>query len=249
MPRALPALFLLLLGLAAAPEAQAVECRDVDQDSNRYTVCEANAESDELRLFLYDEEGQPYGQFGSIAQKLDQQGKTLVFAMNAGMYHSDRAPVGYYAEPDKVVQKLIPNAGPGNFGMLPNGILCIREGRADVIETLRFVKEAPDCAYATQSGPMLVIDGALHPRFLKDSTSRYIRNGVGTSADGKTAVFAISDSPVTFYEFGRLYRDYLTLPNALFLDGNISKLYAPQLNRNDFGFSMGPVVGTVRAAD
>ncbi|WP_198952234.1 phosphodiester glycosidase family protein [Phaeobacter sp. 22II1-1F12B] len=243
MPRALPALFLLLLGLAAAPEAQAVECRDVDQDSNRYTVCEANAESDELRLFLYDEEGQPYGQFGSVAQKLDQQGKTLVFAMNAGMYHSDRAPVGYYAEPDKVVQKLIPNAGPGNFGMLPNGVFCIGQNRADVIETLRFSETQPACDYATQSGPMLVIDGELHPRFLPDSDSRYVRNGVGTSADGKRVVFAISRNRVTFHEFGSLFRDVLDLPNALYFDGNISRLYAPDFGRNDAGFAMGPIVG------
>ena len=33
---------------------------------------------------------------------------------------------------------MITNAGPGNFGLLPNGVLCLRDGRADVIETLRF---------------------------------------------------------------------------------------------------------------
>jgi uncharacterized protein YigE (DUF2233 family) len=92
---------------------------------------------------------------------------------------------------------------------------------------------------------MLVIDGALHPRFLPDSTSRYVRNGVGTSADGKRAVFAISRNAVTFYEFGRLFRDGLTLPSALYFDGNISRLYAPELNRHDAGFPMGPVVGVV----
>jgi len=100
-------------------------------------------------------------------------------------------------------------------------------------------------SYATQSGPMLVIDGALHPRFLPDSTSRYVRNGVGTSADGKRTVFAISRNAVTFHEFGRLFRDGLDLPNALYFDGNISRLYAPSIGRNDAGFAMGPVVGVV----
>jgi uncharacterized protein YigE (DUF2233 family) len=114
-----------------------------------------------------------------------------------------------------------------------------------VIETLRFVEETPDCRFATQSGPMLVIDGELHPRFLPDSTSRYIRNGVGTSADGTRAVFAISSVPVTFHEFGELFRDGLKLPNALYFDGNISRLYAPDLERNDAGFRLGPIVGTV----
>ena len=239
---------LLALLVWAAP-ASAAECENIRFEDAGYTICTVDLTSETLRLFLYDDSGAPYGQFGAIESDLNDKGQSLGFAMNAGMYHDDRAPVGHYVEDGQEIMRVIPNAGPGNFGLLPNGVLCIREGRADVIETLRFVKEAPDCAYATQSGPMLVIDGALHPRFLKDSTSRYIRNGVGTSADGKTAVFAISDSPVTFYEFGRLYRDYLTLPNALFLDGNISKLYAPQLNRNDFGFTMGPIVGTVGAAN
>ena len=92
---------------------------------------------------------------------------------------------------------------------------------------------------------MLVIGGALHPRFLPDSTSRYIRNGVGTSLDGTRVVFAISRNTVTFHEFARLFRDELNLPNALYFDGNISRLYAPQIGRNDPGFSLGPIVGVV----
>ncbi len=94
----------------------------------------------------------------------------------------------------------------------------------------------------TQSGPMLVIDGQLHPRFLIDSTSRFVRNGVGTSADGRTAVFAISNNNVTFHEFGSLFRDYLSLPNALYFDGKVSRLYARELGRSDFGFQLGPMV-------
>jgi len=170
--------------------------------------------------------------------------------MNAGMYHEDRRPVGHYVEDGQELQRVITNAGPGNFGLLPNGVLCLRDGRADVFETRAFVEAAPACRSATQSGPMLVIDGALHPRFLKDSTSRYIRNGVGTTADGQQAVFAISDNRVTFHEFGSLFRDYLKLPNALYFDGNISRLRAPELGRNDGGFSkLGPIIGVVKNAE
>ncbi|MEO0380633.1 MAG: phosphodiester glycosidase family protein [Pseudomonadota bacterium] len=229
--------------------AWAVDCETTNHDGNAYTVCSVDLSTEALRLFLYDDSGAPLGQFGAIERDLRENGQRLGFAMNAGMYHSDRAPVGHYVEDGKEVMRVIPNAGPGNFGLLPNGVFCIRPGRADVFETLDFVDRAPECTYATQSGPMLVIEGALHPRFLVDSTSRYIRNGVGTSTDGKRAVFAISEKPVTFHEFGRLYRDHLDLPNALFLDGNISRLYAPDLNRSDIGFSLGPIVGTVEAAD
>ena len=94
---------------------------------------------------------------------------------------------------------------------------------------------------------MLVIDGALHPRFLVDSDSRFIRNGVGTSADGKTAIFAISRRPVNFHTFGRLFLDHLNIDQALYFDGNVSRLHAPDLDRSDPGFRLGPIVGTVEA--
>lgn len=236
------ALCLWLLPAAAQAE---VACEDISFRSKPYTICHVDAAKDDLQLFLRRDDGGPHASFGSINGLLAQTGQKLSFAMNAGMYHADRSPVGLYVEDGKQVQHLITAAGPGNFGLLPNGVFCLRAGRADVIETLRFEAEAPNCRDATQSGPMLVIDGALHPRFLPDSTSRYIRNGVGTSADGTAAVFAISNIPVTFYEFGRLFRDHLGLPNALYFDGNISRLHAPQLQRSDAGFALGPIVGVV----
>lgn len=222
-----------------------VSCRDLTHDGNRYTICEIDAAQADLRLFLDGPDGRPLGQFSVVERHLEDDGKRLAFAMNAGMYHDDRSPVGHYVEDGVERMRVIEGPGPGNFGLVPNGILCLRPGRADVIETGRFVQDAPDCTHATQSGPMLVIDGALHPRFLPDSTSRYIRNGVGTSADGSRAIFAISRNTVTFHDFGRLFRDELGLPQALYLDGNISRLYAPVLGRADPGFAMGPIVGVV----
>ncbi|MCE8519136.1 phosphodiester glycosidase family protein [Ruegeria pomeroyi] len=229
--------------LTGAGQAAAVDCRDLTHDGNLYTVCEVDARNADLRLFLNDADGTLLGQFSTVDQTLRAEGKRLAFAMNAGMYHDDRSPVGHYVENGVEQKRVISNAGPGNFGLLPNGVFCLRPGRADVIETLDYQAAKPDCRFATQSGPMLVIDGALHPRFLPDSTSRYIRNGVGTSADGARAVFAISGNSVTFHEFGTLFRDVLKTPNALYFDGNISRLYAPSLNRADLGFSMGPIVG------
>lgn len=239
---------LALFALKGAP-AGAAECRNLTFEGKSYTVCEVDMARDDLRLFMNDESGAPYGFFGTLDEALKARGLRLGFAMNAGMYHEDRSPVGHYIEEGKEARGVISNAGPGNFGMLPNGVLCLRDGRADVIETKRYLKRKPNCRFATQSGPMLVIDGALHPRFLPDSTSRYIRNGVGTSADGQRAVFAISNDIVTFHEFARLYRDVLDLPNALYLDGNISRLRAPNLRRSGAGFTtLGPIIGVVTPA-
>ncbi|MCB4456202.1 phosphodiester glycosidase family protein [Leisingera sp. McT4-56] len=239
---------LLLAAFWTAPAAGAVECSDVAFEGSRFTICEVDAVREQLQLFLRDGNGQVYGHFSTLEEALARDGKTLTFATNAGMYHSDRSPVGLYVDESGEEMRLVTNAGPGNFGLLPNGVLCIRDGRADVFETLAFEKAAPACTYATQSGPMLVIDGELHPRFLPDSDSYYIRNGVGTSADGTRAVFAISRNAVTFHQFGSLFRDHLTLPNALYFDGNISRLHAPQLGRSDAGFMMGPIVGVVEGA-
>ena len=58
--------------------------------------------------------------------------------------------------------------------------------------------------------------------------------------------FAISDVPVNFHSFATLFRDELGAPNALFLDGFISKLYAPGIGRNETGLDMGPIIGVAR---
>ncbi|KGK78562.1 hypothetical protein PM03_13200 [Thalassobacter stenotrophicus] len=227
-----------LLCLLTAP---AVACEQITHRDARFTVCEVAPDA-RVELFLRDEAGNILGAFSSVKSRVDG---TIVMAMNAGMYHDDRRPVGLYIEDGIQEAPIVTRAGPGNFGLLPNGVFCLRADRSDVIESRAFAANQPACTDATQSGPMLVIDGALHPRFLPGSTSRNIRNGVGTSADGQRVVFAISDDAVTFHEFGTLFRDALDLPNALYFDGRISRLYAPAVGRNDFGLPLGPIVAVI----
>ena len=221
--------------------AGAVTCGDVEHAGTSFTVCEVDPAETPIRLFLNDAEGRPYGSFSAI----EAENGPLAMAMNGGMYHSDRSPVGLYSENGTEAQRIITSAGPGNFGMLPNGVFCIGADSARVWETKDFVAAAPECRYATQSGPMLVMDGVLHPRFIEGSDSRHIRNGVGTSADGSRVVFAISNAAVNFHDFATLFRDALGLPDALYFDGKVSRLHAPQIGRSDAGFAMGPIVGVL----
>ena len=228
--------------MAGAPAVANAACRDVAYEGASYTVCDV-AISDDLRLFQSGPDG-VLGSFAAVDDSLAAAGQRLAFAMNAGMYHPDRAPVGLLVQEGVAQSKLITSDGPGNFGLLPNGVFCVGDSFA-VIESRSYAATNPTCRYASQSGPMLVIDGKLHPKFKRGSASKFIRNGVGVSADGSRAVFVVSNEPVNFYDFAMLFRDALSLPNALYFDGKISRLYAPDLGRNDLGFPMGPIVGTV----
>ncbi len=231
---------------ALALPASSDGCARLEHDGQGYVVCEVSAEEEpRLRLWQSDAEGRPLNNFNNIRKTLGGD-ETLGFAMNAGMFHPDYRPVGLLVIEGETLSDINLAAGSGNFGMLPNGVFCTGGDKPfQVIESRSFSQARPQCRLATQSGPMLVIDGALHPRFLVDSDSRYIRNGVGVSPDGDTAWFAISDRPVTFHEFGRLFRDGLGVQNALYFDGSISRLYAPGVNRADFGRSLGPIIGLV----
>jgi uncharacterized protein YigE (DUF2233 family) len=237
---------MLLAALLPAADAGAGGCGPQSFEGRRYTVCEVQAR--DLHVFQGDETGAPWGHFARLDGALAASGFALDVAMNAGMYHDDRSPVGYTVVDGRELAPLVTREGPGNFGLLPNGVLCLTGETARVIESRAFADERPECRDATQSGPMLVIGGALHPRFLPHSDSRFVRNGVGVRADS-SVVLAISDEPVTFHEFGRLFRDALGTPDALYLDGSVSRLWAPAIGRRDFGRAMGPILGTVRRVE
>ena len=131
------ALLALALGVNA-PAVQAVECTSTEFEGASYTICEVDAAHQDLRLFLRDDEGAVYGQFFAIDRVLEQSNEKLLFAMNAGMYHLDRSPVGLYVEEYETEKDIVTSAGPGNFGLLPNGVFCIQDGQANVVETIAF---------------------------------------------------------------------------------------------------------------
>jgi len=233
---------------ATAGAAGAAGCREIEHAGAPYTVCEAAPGRDMLRTWLLDAAGAPYAGFGRLAAALAAEGQALVFAMNAGMYDDGLRPVGLYVENGRELTPATLGGGYGNFGMRPNGVFCLLDDRAAVVESAAFMADPLPCRFATQSGPMLVIGGALHPRFREGSDSRFLRNGVGVADGGRRVVFAISGRPVNFHDFARLFRDGLGVADALFLDGNVSKLHAPALGRSDAGRAIGPIVGVVRPA-
>jgi uncharacterized protein YigE (DUF2233 family) len=230
------ALALLALSWAGAAAA---ECGPVEHRGRSFTLCSADLTERRAVIRLADDAGAPLGDFAALEAA---EGAALLFATNGGMYHPDRSPVGLYVEEGRILAPLVTSAGPGNFGMLPNGVLCLRDDRADVIESRAFAADPPPCDHATQSGPMLVIDGALHPRFIEASPYLKRRNAAGVSPDGRTLHLVVSDEPVSFHELATLYRDVLGVRDALYLDGSVSRLHAPALGRSDPGRAMGPMI-------
>jgi uncharacterized protein YigE (DUF2233 family) len=199
-------------------------CRDTGFEGVPYAVCEIDPHRHAVVLARADGNGKPYGSLQAFDTVVTAKGAPVLLAMNAGMYHKGLGPVGLFVEDGRQETPLNTAEGEGNFFLKPNGVFFVRpDGSAGVLETGAYAAAHPDVAYATQSGPMLVIDGAIHPRFEENGSSRYIRNGVGVRADG-TVVLAISRSPVSLGSFARLFRDRLSCPNALFLDGAISSL-------------------------
>lgn len=250
---ALAAVLLLVTAITAVQPARAQACEEQTFEEAKFIVCTATPGRDDLRLFWKDSRGEPYRRFPAIAKAVAYEGRTLVFAMNAGMYLTDFSPIGLYVENG---QELRPastktmDGPPGkvpNFYKKPNGVFFLNDGYAGILPTTAYLKRRPKTGFATQSGPMLVIKNKLNPIFVAGSTDRTRRSGVGVCGGGLVR-FAISEGTVNFHDFARLFRDHLRCPNALFLDGgNGVGIYEPNLGRSDMSWhgGFGPVIGLV----
>lgn len=228
---------------AAGDRTATGPCRSVMFEGQRFTVCR-DPEA-RIELFSEDRQGRPLRSFVALEQVLGQRAGKVAFAMNAGMFDDDGRPIGLAVSDGRELRHVNRVAkGRGNFHLQPNGIFLVRrDGRPEILTTAKF-KDTSDVRMATQSGPMLVIAGAVNPRFSADGMSRYVRNGVGIDADG-AAVFAISDTPVSFGKFARLFAGPLSCRNALYLDGSVSSLWDPANGRMDSLVPVGPMIVAV----
>ena len=217
-------------------------CRPYSFEDNAYTLCEAPLNRFAIRLFWQRPDGAPYSYLSALP-KTDATGGRLAFALNGGMFHPDYKPVGLYIEDGREMVRANTRSGPGNFHLKPNGIFYAGDGEAGVLETNAFLKKKPNALFATQSGPMLVVDGKLHPRIAKANVSAKARDGVCVRGQG-LVLFAISEGEVPFDTFERLFRDGLKCRNALFLDGGTAPaLYVPSASRGgNMLLGLGPMI-------
>lgn len=219
-------------------------CESEVFEDKSYIVCRTNPKNDDIELFLNDSNNKPYKYFRNVEKALQATNKTFAFAMNAGMYHKDFTAVGLYVENKILTHSLSTTDGPGNFHMKPNGVFYIKNKIAGILDTENYENHKITPDLATQSGPMLVINNKIHHRFIPDSPFIEYRNGVGVTENGDV-IFVISQTKVNFDELARFFRDQLKTPNALYFDGSISSLYAPEFQRYDWWYSLGPIIGVI----
>ena len=228
----------------AAPDPDQVvagHCRQRSFEGSDFTVCAYDARRHRLALFSEGADG-PLRSFDRLERHLGPRARQLEFAMNAGMYDEDGRPIGLYIENGRERRALNRRNGEGNFHLKPNGVFAVdAAGRVSVRTGEAWARTRPRVRFATQSGPMLVIAGRLHPAFQPDGESRNVRNGVGI-VDGNRAWFAISEQPVSFGKFARFFRDVLGCRDALFFDGTVSSLWDPAARRRDDSYEFGPIV-------
>jgi uncharacterized protein YigE (DUF2233 family) len=214
-------------------DAKALEAEEIFFKGQGFDILQIDPKKQELRLYWKDNAGHPYGSFEALRDSLKKEGKTLRFATNAGIFSENQTPGGLHIEDGKQLRSLNLNEGEGNFHMKPNGVFMLGAEGPGVVESQEFSQSEAAPTIATQSGPLLVIDGELHPAFREGSENKHIRNGVGVDKAGKIW-FALSHERVNFFDFASLFKDQLHCPDALYLDGSISGFYLPELNRNDF---------------
>lgn len=215
-------------------------CQQRRFEGSAFTLCRYDRRRHQAELFLDGRQGR-LRSLAALETELGPRARRLRFAMNAGMYDDQGGPIGLYVAEGVERHPVNRRKGPGNFHMLPNGYLEIAADGRVAVRTAGAYRPNARPRWATQSGPMLVIDGALHPAIQPNGQSLNVRNGVCV-ADDSTAWFAISDEPVSFGRLARLFRDELGCRNALYFDGTVSSLWDRPAGRRDGYSRLGPMV-------
>jgi len=219
-----------------------------------YNFFIADLDSDDLRLHLKDPvNNKSYSTINAVLNKLKLENLTPLMITNAGMYEPNLNPQGLYIENGRTMFNLDttrPNSN--NFYLKPNGVFYIDSlsvPHIDSTEAFQLLKKSANIKvkYATQSGPMLVINGRINSLFIRGSNNLKIRSGVGIlSEKDKKVVFIISKDNANFYDFSNLFKDIFNCPNALFLDGSISMMYLRDINPNETGGFFGPMISITK---
>ena len=197
-----------------------------------------------IKLYWKDEKGQSLKNFENLKVWLNKRNQRLLFAMNAGMYKTDNSPLGLFIDSGKTISSLNTASASGNFYLKPNGVFYITKNNQAVVCVTEKLIATSNIKYATQSGPMLVIDGKMHAEFKQGSANVNIRNGVGILPNG-VALFVMSKKPINLYDFATFFLKS-GCKNALYLDGFVSRAYLPSQNWQQLDGNFGVMIAEIK---
>ena len=203
---------------------------------------EVNPKEANLKFYWKNTKGVNYRNFENLRNELAKNNQELIFAMNGGMYLKDLSPQGLFIENGETKNAVNPTQNAyGNFYMQPNGVFYLTKNGAAIVCKTTELNSLEHIKYATQSGPMLVIENAIHPKFIQGSNNLHIRNGVGILPSGNI-IFAISTTKINFYDFASFFKNK-GCQNALYLDGFVSRMYLPSKNWLQMDGNFGVIIG------
>jgi len=196
-----------------------------------------NLKKQNLNFYWKDANDVNFKNFGNLKKTVNTNQEKLIFAMNGGMYKKDLSPQGLFIENGVIKTKIDTlQKSYGNFYMQPNGVFYITNNKKGTIcKTTHFKNH--NIKFATQSGPLLLIDGEIHSKFK-------IGNGVGILPNNNM-IFAMSKQKINFYDFATYFKN-LGCKNALYLDGFVSKTYLPEKNWHSLNGNFGVIIAETK---
>jgi uncharacterized protein YigE (DUF2233 family) len=208
--------------------ADGVEVSCVTLKQATYVILRVDLNAARIKLLWRNPAGLSYGSLGEAYRQL---GGDLLALTNAAIYSENQAPEGLHIEGDITLSPLNLENGDGNFYWKPNGVFYVTDAGAGIVESEKFnsLNERGGIHEATQSGPLLVIDGEVNHNLKPGSQSLYVRNGIGVKSAAEVYIL-ISEDEVSLYDFAAVFTEQLHCPNALYLDGCVSQMYLPVRN-------------------
>lgn len=237
-------LFSVLLFLFCATTEKEKVPTDYTINEREILFHKIDPQKEKLQFFWKDKHGKKYKNIGNLIESLKTENKEVLFGMNGGMFNKDLSPQGLYIENGITKAPIDENEeGYGNFYLQPNGIFALTNEYEPIICTTNDF-ENQNIKYATQSGPMLLIDGVIHSKLTKGSSNLHIRNGVGILPNGHL-LFAMSKKKINFYDFATFFQQN-GCKNALYLDGFVSKTYLPSKNWEQLDGKFGIIIAEMK---
>lgn len=237
-------IFILTSLLSVVVATSFIYATKQQSEDNRFISYTTDPKKEGIKLYWKDDKKNRFGSIDNLKLWLSKNKQKLVFAMNGGMYKTDNSPQGLFIESNKTLSPLDTLSGAGNFYLKPNGVFYITTNNTAVVCNTIDFKNNGQIKYATQSGPMLVINNRIHPSFKEGSSNLNIRNGVGI-LPGNKIVFAMSKKEINLYDFAKYFKE-LGCKNALYLDGLVSRTYLPEKNWTQTDGDFGVIIGISR---